>query len=291
MSDPDLGRILSDALTEHARAVVPDARPVPPMAATPRRAATRRHAWLAPLAAAAAVVVVAGAGLALRADRGRDHTTTPGLPTGATTSQSAAASLSAEPGAKPVAVSFDLPNASVRVDLAVKGLTAGSGLGFAADAAMSFMTGPSDIATVDADKHLLTLTRDGRQIGVYPVSLGGRATPTSRGIKIITTRGASVCLTGPGFHECGIKDAQQLTASGEYLVGAPWNIANIGRINTSSGSTDLLPADAAALFGLLRVGDVVEYPNADGPLLSAADGGYWNVPWTDWQSGGATRTH
>ena len=37
----------------------------------------------------------------------------------------------------------------------------------------------------------------------------------------------------------------------------------------------------------LEIGDVVQYPNASGPLMGLGDGyGDWNVPWPQWQTGG-----
>jgi lipoprotein-anchoring transpeptidase ErfK/SrfK len=148
--------------------------------------------------------------------------------------------------------------------------------------------------TVDAQALKLSLVRDGKPFGTYPVSLGIVSSPTRRGVKIITEKSPSACLHligEAGYHECGIKYVQRLTESGEYLLAAPWNVANIGIVNTTSGGTELLPADAQILFKTLQVGDPINYPNATGPLTSAADDGYWNVSWTTWRGGGLVPTH
>jgi hypothetical protein len=52
-----------------------------------------------------------------------------------------------------------------------------------------------------------------------------------------------------------------------------------------------LPAVAKKLFGFLEIGDVVNYPNANGPAMQLGQGyGDWNVPWTTWLTGGALKT-
>jgi hypothetical protein len=102
-----------------------------------------------------------------------------------------------------------------------------------------------------------------------------------------------VCMTDTAhsYYECGIQWDQRLTYSGEYLHSAPWNVANIGHTDTSNGCTNLDPAAAEKLYHFLRIGDVVEYPNADGPRMSMGQGyGDWNVPWSEWQTGGALST-
>lgn len=182
-------------------------------------------------------------------------------------------------------------HAFVRVSVAAQGVTAGSGYVFTNGLTIAFRTGPANIATVDDRTHRLTLVTDGRVVARYPVSLGMPRTPTRRGTKVVLSKGDSICLTGPGFHECGIKYTQQLTADGEYLVSAPWHMWAVGRMDVSTGCTDLRPADAQALFATLRVGDVVDFPNATGGPMQFGVGGDWDVPWTTWVTGGAVPTH
>jgi lipoprotein-anchoring transpeptidase ErfK/SrfK len=159
---------------------------------------------------------------------------------------------------------------------------------------LDFSTGARTIAIVEDAKHRMIITRDGKPLGTYPVSLGAPSTPTERGVKVIMDKRPSVCLhdVAGTFYECGIKSAQQLTASGEYLHAAPWNTANIkSGVDSSNGCTNLLPADASALYKTLEVGDVVTYPDAKGPLIAPGGGfGDWNVPWSVWLRGGLIST-
>lgn len=183
-------------------------------------------------------------------------------------------------------------NSIVTVDVPASHVPAGNGIGFGNDVHVTFRTGPRIVAVVEDRLHRMVVTRDGAPLGVYRVALGAAATPTTRGIKVIMQKDATVCLAGPGYRECGVKYAQQLTYSGEYLHAAPWNTANIklGR-DTSNGCTNLLPADAAVLYKVLTVGDVVEYPDAAGPPMRVGAGyGDWNVPWRTWQLGGLIPT-
>jgi lipoprotein-anchoring transpeptidase ErfK/SrfK len=151
--------------------------------------------------------------------------------------------------------------------------------------------------------HRLTLRSDGKLYGRFPVSLGAPNTPTFRGIKVIMEQVPKVCMTNTAhtYYECGIKWDSRLTYTGEYLHAAPWNCIghpgctgpsnNIGHADSSNGCTNLLPQDAKRLYHFLRIGDVIEYPNADGPLMTMARGyGDWNVPWSRWQTGGLVPT-
>ena len=128
---------------------------------------------------------------------------------------------------------------------------------------------------------------NGKKEGTYPVSLGASNTPTRRGTKVIMEKGLSICMSGPGYDECDIKYTQRLTYDGEYLHSAPWNCTgssgctgpqnNIGSADSSNGCTNLLPDDAEKLYGLLRIGDVVTYPNANGPQ-SRSSPTRWSAP-------------
>jgi lipoprotein-anchoring transpeptidase ErfK/SrfK len=179
-------------------------------------------------------------------------------------------------------------HSSIFVDLPVRGMSAGANLIYDDSLTSSFSIGASHIATVDNDTHKLTLLTDGQIEGVYPVSLGRIGTPTARGVKVIMEKGVSICMSGPGYRDCGVKYTQRLTYGGEYLHSAPWNIYRINKgINSSNGCTNLLPTDAAKLYGILEIGDVVKFPNANGPSMTMGAGyGDWNVPWARWLTGG-----
>ena len=182
-------------------------------------------------------------------------------------------------------------HATVHMDLPVKGLSAGGNLAFEDSLTLDFTTGAANISTVDDSTHMMTVTTDGKPYGTFPVSLGASDTPTLRGTKVIMEKGRDISMRGPGYFDAHVKDTQRLTYGGEYLHGAPWNLGNIGRADSSNGCTNLRPTDAAKLYGFLSVGDVVVYPNASGPRMQLGQGyGDWNLPWAQWQTGGAVHT-
>jgi lipoprotein-anchoring transpeptidase ErfK/SrfK len=183
-------------------------------------------------------------------------------------------------------------HAQIHMDLPVKGLSAGTGLAFDNNLTLDFTTGPANILTVDDATHKVTVRSDGSVWGTFPTSLGSTKTPTKRGVKVIMEKGKDISMKGPGYYDPHVKWTQRLTYDGEYLHAAPWNSYNIEHgIDTSNGCTNLTDSDAKRLYATLRVGDVVDYPNASGPKMSLGDGyGDWNVPWSTWLTGGAVPT-
>jgi lipoprotein-anchoring transpeptidase ErfK/SrfK len=189
--------------------------------------------------------------------------------------------------------SFWPAHAHVHVAFNLKGVTAGKGLAFDGKlTSLDFDTGPRNVAVVNDANHTITVSSDGVQKFKFPVSLGASNTPTAHGIKVIMEKGNSICMSGPGYHECGIKYTQRLTYGGEYLHAAPWNTYNIGHgVDSSNGCTNMYTNNAKTLYDFMRIGDVVEYPNANGPQMSMGAGyGDWNVSWGQWQTGGAAPT-
>ncbi|MFL6163658.1 MAG: L,D-transpeptidase [Jatrophihabitantaceae bacterium] len=182
-------------------------------------------------------------------------------------------------------------HARIHLELPVQGLSAGPGLAFDDSLTLDINTGAATFAAVNAGTLRMTVKSDGRLVGVYPVSLGAPNTRTTRGIKVIMEKGLDIPMRGPGYFDPHVQWTQRLTYGGEYLHSAPWNIANLGKRSTSNGCTNLSPTVAKQLYGLMRVGDVVSYPNANGPQMQLGSGyGDWNVSWGQWLTGGVVTT-
>lgn len=187
--------------------------------------------------------------------------------------------------------SFWPAHASIKVDLPVKGLSAGTGLVYDDSLTLAIATGARNVSTVDAATLKMTVTTDGKVYGVFPVSLGASNTPTLRGTKIIMEKGVDIPMSGPGYYDAHVQWTQRLTYGGEYLHSAPWNVGNLGVRSTSNGCTNLSPTVAKQLYRFLGIGDVVQYPNANGPAMHLGSGyGDWNVGWSAWLTGGAIPT-
>jgi len=183
-------------------------------------------------------------------------------------------------------------HAQVHVALDTRGRAAGKGFTYDDSLTLDFRTGARTIVTVDDKTNYLSVTSDAKTIvPSMPVSLGSAKTPTSSGTKVIMAKDASVELKGPGYDEV-VSNALRLTYSGEYIVGVPADVNSVKRrIDRSNGCTDLLAGDAEQLYGLLQVGDPVEYQRSGTPTVPAWDGfGDWNVPWKIWLQGGLLPT-
>jgi lipoprotein-anchoring transpeptidase ErfK/SrfK len=192
-------------------------------------------------------------------------------------------------------------HSKIHVDIPVKGLSGGGNFVFDNSLTLDFNIGASHIGLVDDTTHSLTIRSDGKLWGKFDVSLGANDTRTLNGTKVIMEKGRDIPMRGPGYYDPHVKFTQRLTYGGEYLHAAPWNcvgyplcegpLNNIGRADSSNGCTNLRPLDAEKLYHFLGVGDVVEYPNANGRRMQIGDGyGDWNVPWSIWQTGGLVPT-
>jgi lipoprotein-anchoring transpeptidase ErfK/SrfK len=185
-------------------------------------------------------------------------------------------------------------HAQIHVTLPPAGTSAGPGLHFDGQlSSVSMATGAADIGTVGADSKL-TVTVDGKPIGTFPLALGAASTPTMNGIKVIMAKGRNERMIGSGYDEI-VPWSMRLTNSGEYLHAASWNIGNImSGTPSSNGCSNMLPADAQKLFGIMQIGDPVIYnhvPDATSTMPSWDGFGDWNLPWSVWSGGGLLLNH
>jgi lipoprotein-anchoring transpeptidase ErfK/SrfK len=118
-------------------------------------------------------------------------------------------------------------------------------------------------------------------VGTLPVSLGSADWPTYSGVKVVEEFDRVQNMEGTP-----VPWSVRVTNSGEFVHAASWN-GRIGSANTSHGCTNLSVADAEWFYKFSQLGDVVTYPDAQGPRMKVWDGlGDWNVPWTEWRAGG-----
>lgn len=195
-------------------------------------------------------------------------------------------------------------HAKIHANLPLKGLSAGNGLTYADSLTLSIATGARNISTVDNQRHVMTVTSDGRTVHKMPVSLGAGNTPTYNGTKVVMQKGEDApgsnrlrprgtvrMKSSPGapYYNLLVPWSVRITNSGEYVHAASWNTGNIGSRNTSHGCTNLDVAAAKWFYKFSRPGDIVQYPNANarGKSQPSWDGwGWWNLPWSQWKAGG-----
>ena len=160
----------------------------------------------------------------------------------------------------------------------------------------TFDVGDSMISTVDIGNDTLTVRRNGEVIRTIPVTTGKPGWDTRLGIKVIMDKQPEVTMdaetidvpkNSPDYYRLKVQWAMRLTWSGEYLHAAPWSVADQGHDNVSHGCTGMSTEDAAWLYSVSKIGDVVDY--VDGTRPWDPWNGYtdWNIPWSEWQQGSA----
>jgi len=179
----------------------------------------------------------------------------------------------------------------INVGLPIKGLSAGTGLTYDNSLTLSIATGAANITTVDGNTLRMIVTSDGKPILNVPVSLGKAKTPTYSGTKIVMEKDRVEHMVGTDPadpYNLYVPWSVRLTNSGEFVHAASWNGGNIGSRSTSNGCTNLNIADAERYFKFAQIGDVFTYTNTGGANMPSWDGyGDWNLPWSQWQAGGA----
>lgn len=150
--------------------------------------------------------------------------------------------------------------------------------------AAQFTIGSEQIVTIDADTHEAVVTRDGKRIGSFPVSLGMPGHETASGIKTVMERYAEKRLYNPGQWDVTVPYAMRLTLSGEFLHSAPWN-SQIGYANLSHGCTNVTVEDAQWFYEHLQHADpVITLHGGTPPEPWDGDGAPWNISWSQWKA-------
>ncbi|MFJ7084996.1 Ig-like domain-containing protein [Streptomyces griseus] len=186
------------------------------------------------------------------------------------------------------------PGTKVTLDARLNGVNTGADGGwFVRDYATTFTVGAAQVVEVDLDRHRLALRRDGKQVLDLPMSAGtpGGEKASWRGTAVLMSKEGTINMRS---ETVGLGDAydkmvdysMRLTWSGMYAHAAPWNARHFGQANRSSGCVGMSDADAAALYGQVRVGDPFEMTGSEAKGTVAEGNGYgaWNVSWADWQA-------
>jgi lipoprotein-anchoring transpeptidase ErfK/SrfK len=184
----------------------------------------------------------------------------------------------------------------VDVHLDVAGVDAGGGVWGTKNMEFGFTVGPATISTVDVATDQMTVTQNGKVVRVIPVTTGKAGYLTRGGIKVIITKEPSRVMDSttvdipagsPDAYHLKVFDAMRLTWSGEFLHAAPWSVYAQGHMNVSHGCTGMSNENAAWLYGVSKVGDVVRYVSSTRAL--EPDNGWtdWNISWPQWSAGSA----
>ncbi|WFB11559.1 Ig-like domain-containing protein [Streptomyces sp. LX-29] len=194
------------------------------------------------------------------------------------------------------------PGTEVTVDLRLRDVRGAADAYGIQRKKVRFSIGRSQVSTVDAVDHTLTVRREGRPPAVLPVSTGAAGHETYNGRMVVMERLEMTRMNGStvGFGgEYDISDvphALRLTSSGTFLHGNYWATpGTFGAFNTSHGCIGLRDVRgggertaAGWFYGQSLVGDVVEVVNSRGHRVAPDNGlGGWNLSWPEWLKGSA----
>ncbi|WP_330299377.1 L,D-transpeptidase [Streptomyces sp. NBC_00503] len=182
----------------------------------------------------------------------------------------------------------------VKVDMHLNGVDSGPGGGmFVKDYSTEFKIGKDRRMKVDLDTSKMAVTEDGQTVDTIPISAGtpGGQKASWSGKMVLMLKEGTIRMNSEtvGLGNAYDKDVDysiRLTWSGMYVHAAPWNTANFGRANTSSGCVGMSDANAKAFFAAAQAGDPFEVVG-DGSKGNADIGngyGEWNLSWEQWQA-------
>ena len=184
-------------------------------------------------------------------------------------------------------------NTKIEVVMPLKGVKTGPGAYGASNTDVSYRTGNAMVSTYDANKHTLTVKKNGKVIKTMPATAGKPGFETRSGIKVISEKLDFVVMdaaTGgtseddPEYYRLDVNWAMRITNSGEFVHAAPWSVGSQGYANVSHGCVGLSTDNAYWLFQNSRVGDVIVVKNT-GREQDLGNGiTEWNIAWKDWLS-------
>ncbi|MEU3829499.1 Ig-like domain-containing protein [Streptomyces sp. NPDC029080] len=186
----------------------------------------------------------------------------------------------------------------VTVDLDLDGVEGRDGVYGKQRKTLTFTIGRNQVSVVDAKKHTMKVTQDGKVVKTLPVTTGKPGYDTWNGQMVMSEKLAVTRMNGEtvGYGgEYDIKDvphAIRLTTSGTFIHGNYWGGDVFGNSNASHGCVGLRDVHggydgsvpAAWFFNHSMIGDVVVVKNSDDRTVSPDNGlNGWNMSWADWK--------
>ncbi|MFF4579442.1 Ig-like domain-containing protein [Streptomyces sp. NPDC001389] len=182
----------------------------------------------------------------------------------------------------------------VKVEMNLNGVDSGAGGGlFARDYSTEFKIGKDRRMEVSLDTKKMSITEDGQVVRTVPVSAGtpGGQKASWSGKMVLMAKEGTIRMDS---QTVGLGDAydkmvdysMRLTWSGMYVHAAPWNAANFGSANTSSGCVGMSDANAKAVYEQVQAGDLLEVVGHGSKGTADVGNGYgeWNLTWDQWKA-------
>ncbi len=174
----------------------------------------------------------------------------------------------------------------------LNGLDAGNGIYGQNTTSTSFTVGRSLITKINLDTKKAKVYINGDLERTIPISGGKSGWTTRSGTKLImeklpVTRMTNEMIGADEAYDLKVRYAMRITWSGEFLHAAPWNSANLGRVNASHGCVGMSTANAAWLFNRVQIGDPVVTTGSGRGLEKGNGYTDWDVSWSQYQKGSA----
>src|SRR3954468_11642275 len=190
------------------------------------------------------------------------------------------------------------PGTDVTVNADIAGVPAGNGIYGQSSRSMKFHVGDAMISKVDMNSDQMRVFRNGKLIRTIPITTGEQPKFTTRsGIKVIVEKFRHKRMnsetigidpdSADGYDLDDVEYAMRVTYSGEFVHAAPWSVAQQGNSNVSHGCTGMSTANAAWLYNLSKVGDVVQYTGTDKGMSLTNGFGDWNTSFAQYRTGSA----
>jgi lipoprotein-anchoring transpeptidase ErfK/SrfK len=191
-------------------------------------------------------------------------------------------------------------HAKIDVRSTLNGVRLAKGVYGGADKPLTIHTGDRIEAVTDASSDQMTFKDDGKLVNTFPVTTGKPGFDTRNGVKVVLDKESFVQMKSATVgiaagssdsYDLPVYWATRVTWSGEYVHAAPWSQGSQGYANVSHGCTGMSTSDAEWFFDHVRVGDLVQVVNSQGPMMTPFDNGFgdWNLSWAQWQKGSALK--
>ncbi|MFF2658103.1 Ig-like domain-containing protein [Kitasatospora sp. NPDC058032] len=187
------------------------------------------------------------------------------------------------------------PGTKVTVQYRLKSVEIAPGVYGGVDRDEPFTIGRSQISTVDAKTHRMTVVQGG-QSSVVEITSGSTEHPTWNGTMVVMSKEGVVRMqssTLPGMtgdpYDLQVPHSMRLTDSGTYVHGNYWSNA-FGEDNVSHGCVGLKDVNgggsgtsAGKFYDGSLIGDVVTVQNSSRGQVAPDNGlSGWNLDWSAW---------
>ncbi|MEV0534950.1 Ig-like domain-containing protein [Kitasatospora sp. NPDC050463] len=187
------------------------------------------------------------------------------------------------------------PGTKVTVHYRLKNVEIAPGVYGGVDRDEPFTIGRSQISSVDAKTHLMTVVTDGKS-SVIEITSGSPEHPTWNGTMVVMSKEGVVRMQSssmPGMtgapYDLQVPHSMRLTTSGTYVHGNYWSDA-FGEDNVSHGCVGLKDVkgggggtSAGTFYDGSLIGDIVTVQNSSRGKVAPDNGlSGWNLGWSAW---------